>query len=74
MSEDNLLWMNKEMEKQNVIDFGRHIIDEMATQDDLIITKSADACGGICGQITTSTLFARERNETSDKCNPICFS
>lgn len=35
--------MNKEMEKQNVIDFGRLIIDEMATQDDLIITKSADA-------------------------------
>lgn len=35
--------MNKETEKQNVIDFGRLIIDEMATQDDLIITKSADA-------------------------------
>lgn len=41
--------MNKEMEKQNVIDFGRFIIDEMVIQDDLIIIKFVDVCGGICG-------------------------
>lgn len=34
--------MNKEMEKQNVIDFGRYIIDEMVIQDDLIIIKFVD--------------------------------
>lgn len=43
--EDNLLWMKKEMDKQNVPEFGRHgglIVDEMTIQDDLIITKSGD--------------------------------
>ena len=42
----NLTWMMKEMEKQNVSEFGRHggiIIDEMSIQDDLIITKSGDS-------------------------------
>lgn len=41
----NLIWMAKEMQKQNVSEFGRHggiIIDEMTIQDDLIITKSGD--------------------------------
>ena len=44
-NEANLTWMKKEMEKQNIPEFGRHgglAIDEMTIQDDLIITKSGD--------------------------------
>jgi hypothetical protein len=44
-NEENLTWMKKEMEKQNIPEFGRHgglVIDEMTIQDDLIITKSGD--------------------------------
>lgn len=38
-------WMKKEIEKQNISEFGCHggiVIDEMTIQDDLIITKSGD--------------------------------
>ncbi|KAK3091497.1 hypothetical protein FSP39_020263 [Pinctada imbricata] len=44
-NEANLTWMKKEMEKQNISEFGCHggiVIDEMTIQDDLIITKSGD--------------------------------
>lgn len=44
-NEANLTWMKKEMDRQNIPEFGRHggiVIDEMTIQDDLIITKSGD--------------------------------
>lgn len=40
--EYKLMWMSKEMEKQNFPDFGRHgglIIDDMTIQDDLQISQ-----------------------------------
>lgn len=40
-----MTWMKKEMEKQNISEFGCHggiVIDEMTIQDDLIITKTGD--------------------------------
>jgi hypothetical protein len=44
-NEANLTWMKKEMDRQDIPQFGRHegiVIDEMTIQDDLVKTKSGD--------------------------------
>lgn len=76
--EDNLLWMNKEMEKQNIPDFRRHgrlIIDEITIQDNLIITKSADAWNlvGFVDIGSTNNNIDIVCRRKSDTCNSICF-
>lgn len=46
INEENLTWMKKEAERQNVSDFGRRggfVIDEMSIQDDLQVVRKGDA-------------------------------
>lgn len=46
VNEENLTWMKKEAERQNVSDFGRRgglVIDEMSIQDDLQIVRKGEA-------------------------------
>ena len=46
INEENLTWMKKEAERQNVSDFGKRgglIVDEMSIQDELQIVRKGDA-------------------------------
>lgn len=46
LNDENLIWMNKEAQRQKISDFGRRgglVIDEMSIQDDLQIVRKGDA-------------------------------
>ena len=83
INEDNLTWMKKEAERQNVSDFGKRgglIVDEMSIQNELQIVRKGDAwsiVGGVdMGQtdnIISTIIHNQKKTELATYCLQFLF-